>query len=155
MDWFIVLFLISLGLLLLVVEVIFIPGTSVAGFIGFALMITGAVMSFRYFDDQTGWTVVAGTSAVSAVVFVWVFRAKPWKQFALHGKITSKVNEGAMDGLAAGDEGLALSTLRPRGNATFGKKTIEVSTLGNLIDAGTQIRIVKILSNQIFVEPLN
>jgi membrane-bound ClpP family serine protease len=155
MEWFIVLFLISLGLLLLVVEVIFIPGTSVAGFIGFGLMITGAVLSFKYFDDQTGWIVVASSGAVSAVVFIWVFRAKPWKQFALKSTSSSKLNEGQFVGLTEGTEGVAISMLRPRGNANFSDKTVEVSSLGNFIEAGTQIKIVKISSSQIFVEPLN
>jgi len=155
MEWVIVLSLIILGLLLLVVEVIFIPGTSVAGIIGFGLMITGVVLTFNYFDKQIGWIVTASTSVISTIVFVWVFRAKPWKLFALQSTISSKVNEGALAGLSVGAEGIALSMLRPRGNAEFGNKTIEVSTLGNFVDAGTRVRIIKISSNQIFVEPLN
>jgi membrane-bound ClpP family serine protease len=155
MEWLVVLSLLGVGLLLLVVEVIFIPGTSIAGIIGFGLMIAGLVLSFNYFGDQTAWIITGSTTIISGILFFWTFHTKPWKQFALKSTITSKVNEGAFQGLEIGSEGVALSTLRPRGNAEFGSKIVEVSTLGSFIDAGVKIKIVKITSNQIFIEPLN
>jgi len=155
MEWFIVISLIIVGLILLVVEVIFIPGTTIAGFIGFGLMVLGVFLSFNYFDDRTGWAVTVSTSIVSAGVFIWVFRAKPWRQFALQDTMGNKVNEGILAGFKIGDEGAAISRLRPRGNAEFSNRTIEVSTEGNYVEAGTPIKIIRILSNQIIVEPLN
>jgi len=155
MEWYIISSLISIGLLLLVVEVIFIPGTSVAGFIGFALMITGIILSFSYFDSSTGWIVLGSTAVVSGIVFYWTFRSKPWKQFSLKSTIDGKVNEGILDGLEVGEEGLAISALRPIGKADVGGKIVEVSSLGTYVDSGTRIRIIKISLNQIVVEPLN
>ena len=155
MDWFIVLSLISIGLLLIVVEVIFVPGTTVVGFIGFGLLILGVWLSFQYFDNATGWTVIGSTAFASALIFYWVFRSKPWKQFALKTSIHSKVNEGSHDGLKEGDEGIAISVLRPMGKAEIAGKTVEVTTLGNYIQNGTPIKILKISSSQILVEPLN
>jgi membrane-bound ClpP family serine protease len=153
MEWFIVLSLIGLGLLLIVIEVIFIPGTTVAGFVGFGLIVAGVSLTFSYFDKQTGWIVVASTAGLSAVLFFWIFHTKPWKQFALKSSIKSKVNEGAFEGLKIGDEGITISTLRPTGKAEIGEKTLEVATLGNYIESNTRIRIIKISSNQILVEP--
>lgn len=155
MDWFIVLSLISIGLLLIVVEVIFIPGTTVVGFIGFGLVILGTWLSFRYFDDSTGWTVMGSTALASALIFYWVFRSKPWRQFALKTSMHSKVNEGILDGLKEGDEGFTISVLRPVGKAEIEGKTVEVTTNGNYIQNGTRVKILKISSNQILVEPLN
>lgn len=155
MEWFIVLSLISIGLLLIVVEVIFIPGTTVVGFIGFGLLAFGLWLSFNYFGTETGWTVLGCTALISSVLFYWVFRSKPWKQFALKTSIESKVNERAIEGLSVGDEGIALSVLRPVGKAEIGGKTVEVSTLGNYVEHGKRIKILKITLNQILVEPLN
>jgi membrane-bound ClpP family serine protease len=155
MEWLIVLSLIGVGLLLLVIEVILIPGTSIAGFIGFGMMIGGIVMSFKYFGDQTAWVIAGSTAVVSGAVFFWTFHTKPWKQFALKSTISSRVNEGIFEGLQVGSEGLSVSMLRPRGNAEFGNKIVEVSSLGNFVEAGTKIKIVKISSSQIFIEPLN
>jgi membrane-bound ClpP family serine protease len=155
MEWLVVLSLIGVGLLLLVIEVILIPGTSIAGFIGFGMMIAGVIVSFNYFGDQTAWVIAGSTAVVSGGVFFWTFHTKPWKQFALKSTISSKVNEGVFEGLQIGSVGVAVSMLRPRGNAEFGNKIIEVSTLGNFVDAGAQVKIIKITSNQIFIEPLN
>ena len=155
MEWFIVLSLISVGLLLIVVEVIFIPGTTVAGFIGFGLLALGVWLSFSYFDSNTGWIVIGCTAFTSAIIFYWVFRSKPWKQFALNSSMHSKVNEGTLDGLKEGDEGIAISVLRPMGKAEISGKTVEVTTLGNYVENGTRIKILKISLNQILIEPLN
>jgi membrane-bound ClpP family serine protease len=155
MEWFIVLSLLGLGLLLIVVEVIFIPGTTIAGFVGFGLLLFGLFMTFRYFDEQTGWAVFGGTALFSLIVFIWIFTTKPWKQFSLKTASKSKVNEGAQDGLEVGQEGVAISALRPRGNAEIGAKTMEVVTLGDYVQSGTRVKIIKISLNQILVEPIN
>ena len=154
MEWLIVLSLLIVGLILIVVEVIFVPGTTVVGFIGFGIMLIGAWLAYGYFEQGVFWGIVGGTALLSAVIFIWVFRAKPWQQFALKTANQSKVNEGITDGLKEGDEGITVSVLRPVGKAEIGDKTVEVSTLGNYVQSGTPIRIIKISSNHILVEPL-
>jgi membrane-bound ClpP family serine protease len=57
--------------------------------------------------------------------------------------------------LTIGDEGKALSTLRPVGKAKFKNQEYEVKTLGDYVDHGTRVRIKLIMSNQIIVEPIN
>ncbi len=155
MEWYLILTLIGIGLLLLVIEVIFIPGTSVAGLIGFALILIGVVLSFNYFGSSTGWIVVGCAAVVSGIIFYWTFRTKPWKIFALKSSIQSKVNEGALDALIIGMTGVTTSALRPMGNGKFGEKIFEVTSLSAYINSGTPIKIVRISSNQILVEPLN
>lgn len=154
MEWFIVLSLLALGLLLIVVEVIFIPGTTVVGFFGFGLMLVGAFLGFRYFGNEVGWMIIGASAASSAIVFVWIFRAKPWHQFALKTAIKSKVNEGIHDGLHAGDEGVTTSALRPSGKAELRGRVVEVTTQGGYLESGTRIRIIKISPYQILVETL-
>jgi len=154
MEWFIVISLLALGLLLIVVEVIFVPGTTVVGFFGFGLMLVGAFLGFRYFGNDTGWIIIGASAVFSAIVFVWIFRAKPWQQFALKTAIKSKVNEGIHEGLHAGDEGITTSALRPSGKAELGGRIVEVTTQGAYLESGTRIRILKISPYQILVETL-
>lgn len=154
MEWLIVLSLLIIGLILIIVEVIFVPGTTVVGFIGFGIMLIGAWLAYGYFDQGVFWGIMGGTTLLSTIIFIWVFRAKPWQQFALKTASQSKVNEGITDGLKEGDEGVTVSVLRPVGKAEIGDKTVEVSTLGNYVQSGTPIRIIKISSNNILVEPL-
>jgi membrane-bound ClpP family serine protease len=65
-----------------------------------------------------------------------------------------KVNENALAEFAIGQEGIATSALRPMGKAELKGKLIEVSSLGNFIDAGTPKKIINITSNHILVEPI-
>jgi membrane-bound ClpP family serine protease len=155
MEWFVVLSLIVIGLILIVVEVIFVPGTTLVGFIGFGLVLLGQLFGFRYFGNNIGWIIVAGTAMSSAIIFFWVFRSKPWQLFALKTSIKSKVNEGIHDGLVAGAEGIARSALRPSGKAELGGKVVEVTTQGSYLESGTRVRIIKISPYQILVETIN
>ncbi|MEJ0031818.1 MAG: hypothetical protein WDO15_16220 [Bacteroidota bacterium] len=48
--WTIVILLVLLGLVLVIIEVIFIPGNNLRGVAGFVSMVVGIIFSFRYFD---------------------------------------------------------------------------------------------------------
>jgi membrane-bound ClpP family serine protease len=63
------------------------------------------------------------------------------------------VNEGLLNGLEVGQEGTAVSALRPIGKAELGTQQVEVRTHGEYLDSGTKIKIVKIELNQITVAP--
>jgi membrane-bound ClpP family serine protease len=151
-DWMIVLSLTFFGLALLIVEIIFVPGTTVVGLIGFLFMAIGVGLSFKYFGSEIGWTTVGGTGVASGALFYLAFKSNLWGRFALKTSSEGKLNEGEMDHLAPGQEGIAVSALRPVGKAEVNSKMVEVKTLGEYVDSGTKIRIIKILSNQIIVE---
>ena len=154
-DWLIVLSLIAFGLSLIVAEIVFVPGTTLVGIIGFVLLVIGVSLSFRYFGSTTGWITASSTTAAFFLVFYLCFKANVWSRFSLTAKMDSKVNEGELTGLAVGIEGVTLSSLRPIGKAELNHKVYEVKTFGNYLDTGKKIRVVEILSNQIVVEPIN
>lgn len=153
MEWLAVISLILVGIVLIIVEIIFVPGTTVVGILGFGMVVGGVVMSFNAFGSSTGYTVAGGTVIVTAVVLFWSLRTKPWKKLSLRNAIDSRVNEGALDSLTVGEEGVAVSALRPSGKAEIGGKMYEVTTLGNFADAGTTVKVIRISSHQIVVEP--
>ena len=154
-EWITVISLIGFGLALIVAEIIFVPGTTLVGVVGFAFLILGTGLSFRYFGGEVGWITVGCTSVASGVILYYSFSANVWGKFSLKSKSDSKVNEGELDQLTVGTEGQTLSTLRPVGKAELNNKIFEVKTLGEYLDSGKRIRVIKILSNQIFVEPIN
>ena len=153
-EWSTVISLVLFGLLLLIAEIIFVPGTTVVGLVGFVFMVVGVALSFRYFGGETAWTVVGVTAVASGVLLYLAFKANVWGKFALKSSIDSKVNEGALSELTTGLEGTALSALRPSGKADLAGKTFEVRTNGEYVESGTRIKIIKVVSNQIIVEPL-
>ena len=149
-----VLSLLSIGLLVLVVEIIFVPGTTVVGLAGFLFMAVGLGLAFFYFGETTGWWVLAGTAVVSGVIIYYSFKSDLWKRFSLKSSIDSKVNEGLTTGLAEGQTGVTVSALRPVGKAELGNQVFEVKTAGDYLESGARVKVVKIFSNQIIVESI-
>lgn len=154
-EWITVVSLILFGLFLIIAEIIFVPGTTLVGILGFIFLMLGVGLSFSYFGSETGWTTVGISAVVSGLIFYYSFKANIWGRFSLKSSIQSKVNEGDLDSLFVGTEGIAVSALRPVGKATLGEKMYEVKTLGEYLDSGSRVRVIKIIMNQIIVEPIN
>ena len=154
MDLFIVLALVLFGLGLILVEVIFVPGTTFVGITGIISAIIGIYLSFVYFGSGVGWWVMFLTSLLFAAALYLGFRGKTWDRFSLKSSIRSKFNEGLTTGLQVAQRGKALSSLRPVGNAEFDNKIFEVRSHGDYIDSGTNVEIIKIDGNIIYVKPI-
>lgn len=155
MDWITVISLILIGIALVVVEIIFVPGTTVVGIIGFCMVIGGIVVSFNYFGQGTGWIVMGSSAVVTGILVFLSLRTKAWERFSLKSSINSRVNEGELVGLSNGEEGITVSSLRPSGKADIKGKLYEVTTQGNFVSSGTKIKVIRISSNQVIVEPIN
>lgn len=153
-EWLIVGALIFSGLALVIIEIIFVPGTTLVGLVGFIFIAIGVGLSFKYFGTEVGWITVGGSAVLSGILLYISFKSNLWGRFALKTAIESRVNEGANSQFKLGMEGFAKSALRPVGKAEFAGVQTEVRTLGAYLDSGTAIKIVSILPNQIIVEPL-
>jgi membrane-bound ClpP family serine protease len=151
-EWVLVLSLLAIGLATLVIEIIFVPGTTVVGVVGFAFMAIGISLGFYYFGETTGWITLAGTAVVSSVVIYYSFKSDLWRKFALKTSIDSKFNEGLTASVTEGQLGIAVSALRPVGKAELGNQVFEVKTLGDYLEVGSPIKVTKVLANQIIVE---
>lgn len=152
--WIIIISLLAIGLGLIIVELVFIPGTTVVGILGLIFAIVGIVVSYRHFGNDIGLYILIGTLVVTAVTLFLSFRTGTWSRFSLKTTIDSKVNEGMLISLNVGDMGITRSALRPSGTAEFGNKNFEVRTTGSFLEAGTRVKIVRIQSSQVIVEPL-
>jgi membrane-bound ClpP family serine protease len=152
--WIIVISLLLIGLTLIIVELVFIPGTTVVGLLGLIFAIVGIVISYSHFGNDIGFYILLATLASTLAALFYSFRSGAWSKFSLKSSINSKVNEGIMASLQIGDEGITVSTLRPMGKAEFNSKTFEVKTSGNYIERGEKVRITQIESHQIVVEPI-
>lgn len=153
MEWSVVISLVAVGLVLLLVEILFVPGTTIVGIIGFVVLAIGVGLSFKYFGRETGWMTLGTTAVLAGVTLYISFKSNLWSRFALKSTNTGRVNEDPV-GITVGEEGVALSALRPIGKAEIGKRTFEVKTLGAYVETGKRIRIIQIVSNQIIVEPI-
>ncbi|MDH5381331.1 MAG: hypothetical protein OEW75_10790 [Cyclobacteriaceae bacterium] len=144
--------MIVFGIGLVVLEIIFIPGTTVVGVIGFAFMCFGIYLGYEYFNPTTGTVILISTFIVNVVILVVVFRSRAWEKFSLKNTSEGKANEPDLMEIKEGDIGETVSSLRPVGKAEFNNKEYEVTTLGNYVSSGTKVKIIKISGNKIIIE---
>jgi len=155
MAWAILILIITIGIGLIIVEIIFVPGTTIVGVLGLLCVIGGVAYGFLTFGAPMGWGITAVTVIISTVAIVISLKSGVWKRFALNDTIESKVNEHLHIDLEPGEVGVALSALRPSGNAEFGEEKLEVTTLGELVDSGSKVKVTHIEGRVIYVEQLN
>ena len=153
MSWILLLILILGGLILLIIELLVIPGTSVVGIVGFIMMAVGIWQSYAAFGVTIGTIILLGTAALSALTIYFSLRSKTWERAKLHSSIDSKVNTNAQK-LKVGDRGVTISRLNPMGKALFHSEFHEVSSFVELIPNDTSVEIVEIDGNKVFVKAI-
>lgn len=149
--WLIVSALIFSGLLLVIVEIVFIPGTTVVGVIGVVLSFVGIFFGYREFGSSTGHLILASTTAAMGLMVYYAFQSKTWSKIALKNTIDSRNNEGFLESFTVNQEGICVSALRPVGKAEFNNRLVEVSSEGEYVDSGTKVRIKEVSAAGIIV----
>ena len=150
--WLAIIILLIIGIALIITELVFIPGTTIFGIAGLLMTAAGVIMAFVNFGTGTGFTVLGLSFVVLLVLLLVSFRSNTWEGLSLKSANTGKVNEDVKNNLWKGDQGITLSALRPGGKAEFNDVIVEVSTLGQYLEADTKIRIIAIRDQRIYVE---
>ena len=153
-DWITVLALISLGIIFIIVEILFVPGTTIVGILGILSTLFGVYLSFVYYGSTVGTWLAAGSGVLFIGAIYIAFKQKTWDRFSLKDTMQGKFNEGLTSQLQIAQRGKALSSLRPFGKAEFGGKEFEVRTFGDYLDSGTEVEIARINGNTIYVQPI-
>jgi len=140
----------TVGIALMIAE-IFLPGM-ILGLTGLAGIITGIIMGFGV-SDQTGYILlVVGVVSLPVFLVLWIKVVGP----ALAHKSEVKDDEQAYESMHSlvGQEGVALTTLRPAGVARLGDRRVDVVTDGEIIDKDTRIKAVEVRGNQVVVRAI-
>lgn len=153
MDWITIILLLIAGIVLLIIEIIFIPGTTIMGLIGGALMVFGIIIGYSKFGSQTGTFILVGALVTGGVITLISFKTGVWNKFALKNTNEAKFNEDIDVEHLLGAEGVTLSALRPYGKAEIYNSTYEVKTLGNYLNPGVKIKVTNVdKDHKIYVE---
>lgn len=153
-EWIGLIVLAGLGLVLILAEIIFVPGTTIVGILGVCFSAISVFFAFNYFGLTIGYIFLTLTLGVSLFALIYGFRSGAWDKYSLKSSINSRVNEGAHDGLEVGQEGEALSDIKPVGKADIFGKVYEVKSTGAYVSAGTKVKIISLKDNRITIEPL-
>ncbi len=155
MSWTIIIILILVGLLFLVLEVVVIPGTTVIGFVGFALMVFAVWQTYMVYGSTSGHLILGGTLIITLVGLRFALRSKTWDKVMLKSNIDGRANIIPEGAIKVGDVGKSVSRIVPSGKAIFKNEYFEVCSSGEFIDPDNEIEVVKIEHNKIFVKIKN
>lgn len=154
MELVTVLGFIFFGLLLIIVEVIFVPGTTFVGIAGFVFAGYGIYLSFDYYGNSAGFTTLGLSFIIGVGIMVYAFKYKAWERFASKGTMAGTVNDEKNIELHVGDEGCTISSLKPIGKASFNDEELEVRSLGEFIEEQQAIKIIEIENQRIVVSKI-
>ena len=145
-----IIILIILGIVLLILEVLVVPG----GILGvIALGMIGFGVYGIYVDYGTTYGHIAlGMSLLATIAAIYYsLKSGTWDRIALKEEINSRANE--IDGtvIIEGKTGIAISDIRPMGTALFDDEKFEVSSEGEKILVHSKISILRVDGSKIFV----
>lgn len=155
MNFFIIIFLIILGIVLLLIEFTILPGITVAGIGGFMLFAYSIYLAFTSYGTLAGFLTLAFVLIVSPILILLLFKGKSGKKMLLHAVITGVANEINADKVKVGDIGVSIGRLAPMGKIKVNNEVVEVKSTGSFVDPGEKVIIIEIEKSQITVEPLN
>lgn len=144
-----------IGIVLLIIE-LFVPSFGILTLLGSASLITGVVIAAP--DVKTGF-ISLGIAFVVAIVIVVLFARTHkgrgiWNKFILRDRLTTE--EGYLSAevrmTLVGQQGTALTPLRPAGTALIRGERIDVVTSGEFVDSGRPVVVVKAEGTWIIVK---
>ncbi len=162
--------LVIVGFLLIVVEVLVIPGFGIAGILGLVALAAGLFMSLlgnvsvASADDFIRVGYILMGSFAFTVFGAWaLFKYLPGRRSLAGLFLSDRLSRDAENPepdspqhtlLKVGDQGVALTDLRPAGAARFGEQRVDVVTEGEYVSAGIPIRILSTHGNRNVVRPV-
>ncbi|MFT5052878.1 MAG: membrane-bound serine protease (ClpP class) [Chlamydiales bacterium] len=150
-----VILLFGLGLLLIVAEVL-IPSMGIIG-LGAALCILGALGWAFQMDADLGMRLLLAAAVLVPAALMLALKLLPRSPFTkkLMARGFSFDDGRAVDRRDTGLEGavgVVEATLRPAGTARIDDRRVDVISRGEMIEAGTRVKVVELRGNRVVVE---
>jgi len=143
---------ILLGLLLLILEFTVIPGVTIAGIGGVAMLIWSIYLAFSTYGTLAGFVTLLVILILAPLMVYYIFRTKAGRKMVLETNIEGKVDGVPVDKIRVGDTGITIGRLAPSGKARINGETVEAQSTGSFIDHNKPVRVLKVLANKVIVE---
>ena len=151
MIWFILISLLILGVILVLVEVLFVPGTTIIGILGVAVTAVGIYYGFITFERNTAFAILGVAIMVNVLVIIYGFKSGVWNKFSLKDTSTSRSFDGRLTGLEVGQKGKTVSDFKPYGKVEIGDRIYEAKSEDGFLSPGIQVYIEKLEDNRIII----
>jgi membrane-bound ClpP family serine protease len=144
--------LILFGALLVMVEILFVPGTTVIGLIGVIFSGVGIYFGYQEFSTATATVIFIVTVLVNLGLLVYGFKAGVWNKFSLLDTNTGRSFDNRLAGLELAQKGRTKSDCKPFGKAEFGEVIYEVKSDSGFISTNEEVYIHKLENNKIIIK---
>lgn len=155
MTIFAIAILIVLGVLLILLEILVIPGVTIAGIGGTISLVAGIILSYYWYGTPIGHYTLVATLFFVVVSLYFALKSKTWNKIALHDFMGSKVENVKDDEIKTGDTGVSISRLNPIGKVLINDKYYEAKSKDEFINQNTKIVVVKVGENKITVKTVS
>jgi membrane-bound serine protease (ClpP class) len=167
-NWELVVFI--LGVLLILVEIFVIPGFGITGVCG--ILLVGCGLTFALLDNdlfsfknvqvpdisRSVLTVLSGI-LLSTLLILWlssqIGKRGIFRKIALTADLEKSESVDSKDFELVGQQGKAMTPLRPSGKIIINNKVYDAISNQNFIESESIIRIVKLENMQLYVEKIS
>ncbi len=151
MNTALVIILVVVGVLLLLAEILLIPGVGAAGIVGLCCLAGGTFCAYYMISPLAGHITLALSLIFAACCIYAFFKARMLDKMALTTDIDSKVDLIDGLGIEVGEHGRTLGRLAPMGKVVINGSEVEAKSTKSFIDEDTDVEVVAIEGNHVVV----
>lgn len=146
--------LIIIALVLLIVELVLLPGLSIAGIFSIVAFVGAVVYAYLEYGATWGSVVLVSALIFAVITTIITMKAGTWKRLSLNQTIDSTSNTLPQEqDIKIGDVGVTLTRLAPMGKAMFGNITVEAKSPVSYIDQKQEVEVVDFDNSVVIVKP--
>ncbi len=124
MTVFVIVLLLLLGIVLLLLEFLVVPGVTIAGIGGVIMMGGGIYLAYTTYGSTVGHIILLSVLVVNIVLIMYALKSRTWKKFMLESKVDSSVDTDTPE-INVGDTGSCVTRLAPMGKVRIGDIVVE------------------------------
>lgn len=151
MSLSVVLAVIVLGVILILLEILVIPGITVAGIAGSIFAFGGVVAAFYYHGTMVGLFCLAVSVIVIAISWWILLKTGSSSWMSLSKTVEGRSSESMKEQFVTGDVGTTVTRLNPIGTAEINGNLVEVTSFSGFIDEGEKVKVIEVKTNAIIV----
>lgn len=149
----IILVLLAIAIVLLILELFFLPGLSVAGFMSVLFYGVALYFAFAHMGVIGGVITLLVALVLTVSLVCYFMRSRTLDKISLHTDIDSSAPTRVNESIKAGAVGTTITRLNPMGRVMVDGITAEARAF-HFIEEGTVVRVMKVESTAVVVEPV-
>lgn len=155
-EFIIIMAAILLGIVLLLVEIFFLPGIGIAAVLGVASTIGGIVYAYIEMGSTVGTITLLVSALIFGGLFYWMLKSDMMHRIGLKTDIDSKVDNSDLNRIEVGQQGRSISRLNPIGKVMIGDVMVEGKSFdGAFINENRPVEAIKIDGFRVIVKEID